>query len=337
MKYNIAIVGATGKVGAEIFQILDQVKFPVKTVYALASNKSVGKQVSFGEDKVVAVSALEGFDFKGVDIAFFSAGSAVSKKYVPIATKAGAVVIDNTSYFRMDKDVPLVVPEVNEDDIALFKTRNIIANPNCVAIPLSVVLNPIHEELGLKKVVVSTYQSVSGAGKRAMNELYEQTRGVYIYKKIAPEIFQRQIAFNLIPQIDIFESNGFTKEETKIMVEFGKIVDTNINIVATSVRVPVFLGHSISVHIECEESSSVKDVQKILSNSLGIIITDLDDNSQYITPTEVAGKDEVYVSRIRESPYSNKEFSLWIVADNIRKGAALNAIQIARVLVEKFL
>lgn len=337
MRYTIAVVGATGKVGAEILQILDEVKFPIKTIYALASEKSVDKEVSFGEDKTLAVAALEGFDFKGMDIAFFSAGSSVSKKYVPIATKAGAIVIDNTSCFRMDKDIPLVVPEVNEEDIALYTKTNIIANPNCIVIPLSVALNPINEILGLKKVIVSTYQSVSGAGKRAMDELYEQTRNIYTYKKISPEALPRQIAFNLIPQIDVFDANGFTGEETKIMAEFGKIVDKNVEITATAVRSPVFLGHSMSVHIECEEESSVKDIQKLLSQAPGVILTDEHDKNQYITPIEVAGKDEVYVSRVRQAPYSAKEFSLWIAADNIRKGAALNAIQIAQILIKKFL
>jgi len=337
VKYNVAVVGATGKVGTEIFKVLDQVKFPVNKIYALASSKSIGKQVSFGDDNLVSVSALEDFDFKEVYIAFFSAGSSVSKQYVPVATKAGAIAIDNTSYFRMDSDVPLVVPEVNEKDIALSKERKIIANPNCIAIPLAVALNPIHDALGLKKVVVATYQSVSGAGKRAMDELYEQTRGIYVYKKISPEIFPRQIAFNLIPQIDVFREDGFTGEETKIMSEFGKIVDKSINIVATSVRSPVFLGHSMSVHIECEEDSSKQEIQRLLSQAPGVILTDKGDHNLYVTPVDVAGKDEVYVSRIRQTPYSSKEFSLWIVADNIRKGAAVNAVQIAQAVIKKFL
>jgi aspartate-semialdehyde dehydrogenase len=337
MSYNIAVVGATGKVGAEILKILDSEKFPVKNIYAVASSNSIGKQVSFGEEKVINVNAIENFDFSKVDIAFFSAGSSVSKEYAPIAVKAGAVVIDNTSYFRMYNDVPLVVPEVNSDAIKLFKNRGIIANPNCVAIPLAVALNPIHNVFELKKVVVSTYQSVSGAGKEAMDELYEQTRGIYVYKQVKPELFQRQIAFNLIPQIDVFDPSGFSGEETKIMSEFGKIVDKNINIVATAVRSPVFLGHSMSVHIECEEEASVSEIKKILSNSQGVVLTDDEDLNQYITPIEVAGKDEVFVSRVRKSPYSNKEFELWIVADNIRKGAALNAVQIAQILSKSFL
>lgn len=337
MKYNVAVVGATGKVGSEIFNILDSTKFPVKDIYAVASSRSLGKQVAFGEEQLIDVESIEGFDFSKVDIAFFSAGSSVSKEYAPIAAKAGAVVIDNTSFFRMKQDVPLIVPEVNIDDLPLFKNEGIIANPNCVAIPLSVALNPIHDLLDLKKVVVSTYQSVSGAGKRAMDELYEQTKGIYTYKKVKPDAFARQIAFNLIPQVDIFEKNGFTGEETKIMQEFGKIVDKNIKITATSVRAPVFLGHSMSVHLECEEESSVKGIQNILSNADGVILTDSEDKEKYITPVEVAGKDKVYISRIRQSPYSNKEFSLWIVADNIRKGAALNAIQIAQILARKFL
>ena len=337
MSYNIAVVGATGKVGAEIFKILDSVKFPVKNIYAIASSSSIGKQVSFGEEKVIDVNAIENFDFSKVDIAFFSAGSSVSKEYAPIAAKAGAVVIDNTSYFRMDKEVPLVVPEVNSEDIKFFKKKGIIANPNCVAIPLAVALSPIHDKLDLQKVIVSTYQSVSGAGKKAMDELYEQTRGVYVYKKVKPEIFPRQIAFNLIPQIDVFEPSGFSGEETKIMSEFGKIVDNNIAIVATAVRAPVFLGHSMSVHIECSEDASVSDIRKILSSAEGVILTDSEDLNQYVTPIEVAGKDEVFISRIRKSPYSNKEFELWVAADNIRKGAALNAVQIAQVLSKRFL
>lgn len=337
MKYNVAVVGATGKVGSEIFNILDLIKFPIKELYAVASSRSIGKQVGFGDEQLIDVESIEGFDFAKVDIAFFSAGSSVSKEYAPKAAKAGAIVIDNTSYFRMNKDIPLVVPEVNIDDLPLFKNQGIISNPNCVAIPLSVALNPIHDLLGLKKVVVSTYQSVSGAGKKAMDELYEQTKGIYAYKKVKPEAFARQIAFNLVPQIDVFEDSGFTGEETKIMSEFGKIVDKNVQITATSVRAPVFLSHSMSVHIECEEESSVEDVQNILLKAKGVILTDSDDRSKYITPVEVAGKDKVYVSRVRQSPYSNKEFSLWIVADNIRKGAALNAVQIAKILSQKFL
>ena len=336
MGYNIAVVGATGKVGAEIINIMASWPFPIDKLYAVASSKSIGKQVSFTDDKLIDVQVLDDFDFKGIDIAFFTAGSDVSEKYAPIAAKAGALIIDNTTCFRMLQDVPLVVPEVNSSTISLFKKKNIIANPNCVVIPLAVALSPIHDAVGIKKVVVSTYQSVSGAGKEAMEELYDQTRDIYTYQKKDPKIFQKQIAFNLIPQIDNIESTGFTGEELKIMTEFGKIVDNNIEIVATSVRVPVFLGHSMSVHIECEEDTTVSNIKNILTNSAGIVVSDLLESSNYTTPIEVAGKDEVYVSRIRKSPYNNKEFQLWVVADNIRKGAALNAAQIAEIYLKKF-
>lgn len=337
MKYNVAIVGATGNVGSNMLKILAERNFPVGSVYALASSKSIGKEVSFGEERIVKVDALENFDFSKSDIVFFSTDSSLSAKYAPIAAAAGNVVIDNTSHFRMDKEVPLVVPEVNEDKINFFDKKNIIANPNCVAIPVAVALKPLHDLYGIERVVLSSYQSVSGAGKLGMDELYEQTKGTYVYKKIPAEKFKKQIAFNLIPQIDVIEESGFTGEETKVINELKKIFDSEIDVVPTCVRVPVFIGHSVAVSVEFKKDIDIESAKKALGKAKGVKITDSQDPYKYATPVECAGKDAVYVSRIRKDPTKKNSLCLWVVSDNLRKGAALNAVQIAESLVEKYL
>ncbi len=337
MKYNVAIVGATGSVGSNMLKILGERNFPVGTVYALASNRSIGKEVSFGEEKVVKVDALENFDFSKSDIAFFSARSSLSAKYAPIAASAGNIVIDNTSHFRMDKDVPLVVPEVNEEQINFFDKKKIISNPNCIAIPVAVALKPLHDLYGIERVVISSYQSVSGAGKQGMDELFEQTKGTYVYKKIPAEKFKKQICFNLIPQIDAIEESGFTGEETKVINELRKIFDSKIDVVPTCVRVPVFIGHSVSISVEFKKDVDLESAKKALSKAKGVKVTDLQDPYKYSTPFEYAGKDEVYVSRVRKDPSKKNALCLWVVSDNLRKGAALNAVQIAEALVEKYL
>jgi aspartate-semialdehyde dehydrogenase len=336
--YNIVVVGATGNVGSNILKILDERNFPVDEIYALASRQSIGKQVSFGERKNLTVDAIENFDFSQADIAIFAAGGEVAKKYAPIAAKNKCIVIDNSSYFRMHSDVPLIVPEVNADAIKDISAPCIISNPNCVAVPLVMALKPLHDLSLITRVVVSTYQSVSGAGKKAMDELYEQTKGVFIYKKTSPKQFSRQIAFNVIPQIDSFDENGFTKEENKIREEVKKILGSNkIEVVPTSVRVPVFIGHSISVNIEFEKNITLEKTLNALKKAPGIILSDYQDSFKYTTPIECAGKDSVYVSRVRRDPSVKNGICMWLASDNMRKGAALNAIQIAEILKNKYL
>ncbi len=331
MSVNIAVVGATGNVGSQILKILHERNFPVGKIYALASSKSIGKEMSFG-DKIIKTELLDDFDFAKVDLVLSSPGAKVSAEFAPRAVKAGAVVIDNTSFFRDDNDIPLVVPEVNSSDIANYKNKNIIANPNCAAIQLAVALNPIHELFGVKKVVVSTYQSVSGAGKKAMDELYHQTKGMYSYQKVKPENFAKQIAFNPLPQIDKFMTDGYTGEEDKIRKEIKKIVDASIEVVPTCVRVPAFIGHAESVYVECEDSVDLEKLIKEYSKRDGIVFS----NNDYATQVEVAGKDEVYISRLRAVEGDSKALLFWVVADNLRKGAALNAVQIAEELVKNY-
>ena len=308
MSYNIAIVGSTGAVGREMLETLSYRKFPCKNVYALASKSSLGKEVSFGEDKVLKVEALEDFDFSKADIALFSAGSVVSKKFAPIAGKNKCIVIDNSSFFRMDKDVPLIVPEVNPNHITDFKKKNIIANPNCSTIQMVTALSPLHKEFTIKKVFVSTYQAVSGAGKAAMDELFNQTKGVYVNDSSMPEQFTKKISFNVIPHIDVFMDDGSTKEEWKMSVETNKILDKNIQVTAHCVRVPVFIGHSEAIFIECEKEINEAKARNILRKADGITVVDHRADEGYVTPAEVAGEDDVYISRIRQNNFNKNNF-----------------------------
>lgn len=336
MGYKVAVVGATGNVGHEMMNILAERNFPVGDLVALASARSVGKEVSFG-DNDVKVQDLTKFDFKGVDIVLSSPGAKVSAEFSPVAAKAGAVVIDNTSHFRMDDDVPLVVPEVNPQDIAWHTKKGIIANPNCSTIQMVVALKPLQDIAKIKRVVVSTYQSVSGGGKPAMDELFNQTRHFYMNDSANPEVFPKQISFNVIPQIDKFMDDGMTKEEWKMVVETNKIMGANLNVCANCVRVPVFIGHSEMVNVEFEEPLSPKDAMKAWKKAPGVTIIDLDSDLGFVTPAEIAGEDDVFVSRIREDKSVPHGLNFWCVSDNLRKGAALNAVQIAEVLVNKYM
>ncbi|HVC51109.1 MAG TPA: aspartate-semialdehyde dehydrogenase [Stellaceae bacterium] len=337
MGFKVAVVGATGNVGREMLSILAERQFPADDVVALASSRSIGTQVSFGEDDVLDVQVLENFDFRGTDIVLSSPGSKVSAAFAPRAAKAGAVVIDNTSQFRMDPDVPLVVPEVNPQAIAGYQKRGIIANPNCSTIQMVVALKPLHDLGKLKRVVVSTYQSVSGAGREAMDELFSQTRAIYVNDPIKSEHHTKQIAFNVIPQIDVFMDDGSTKEEWKMAVETRKILDPDIAVVATCVRVPVFIGHAEAVYAEFARPVSVAAARDALRDAPGINVVDHRADAGYVTPAEAAGEDAVYVSRIRTDPTVPYGLAFWVVADNLRKGAALNAVQIAEVLAGKYL
>lgn len=336
MGYKIAIAGATGNVGHEMINILHERNFPVDDVIALASERSVGKEISFGDDDI-KVQDLAKFDFKGVDIVLSSPGGAVSAQYSPIAAKAGAVVIDNTSHFRMDADVPLVVPEVNPQDIEWHTKKGIIANPNCSTIQMVVALKPLHDVAKIKRVVVSTYQSVSGGGKAAMDELFNQTRHFYMNNNDEPQVFPKKISFNVIPQIDKFMEDGATKEEWKMVVETNKIMGADINVCANCVRVPVFIGHSEMVNVEFESPLSSKEAMKAWKNAPGVSVIDLDTDLGYVTPAEIAGEDDVFVSRVRADASVANGLNFWCVADNLRKGAALNAVQIAEVLVKKYM
>jgi aspartate-semialdehyde dehydrogenase len=336
MSYVIAVVGATGAVGQEMLEILDQREFPAKRVHAVASSRSAGTTVEFGGDELV-VEDLEKFDFAGVDIGLFSPGGAVSKVHAPRAGAAGCVVVDNTSQFRMDEDVPLVVPEVNPEAIAGYTARNIIANPNCSTIEMVVALKPLHDLATIRRVSVATYQSAGGAGQSAMDELFEQTRAVYMNEPIEKKKFTKQIAFNVIPHIDSFMDDGATKEEWKMAVETKKILDPAIEVFATCVRVPVFIGHGEAIHIEFENPIDEDEAREALRNAPGIAVVDLRADEGYVTPVECAGDDPVFVSRIRKDPTVENGLGLWIAADNLRKGAALNAIQIAETLIESYM
>lgn len=337
MGYKVAVIGATGNVGREILKILAERNFPADEVVALASARSVGKEVSFGDDKILKVQDLEKYDFTGTDIALSSPGAKVSAIHSPRAAAAGCVVVDNTSHFRMDPDIPLVVPEVNPEAIAQYKTKGIIANPNCSTIQMVVALKPLHTLGTIKRVVVSTYQSVSGAGKEGMDELFEQTRGVYVNDMREPQKFPKPIAFNLIPQIDVFMDDGSTKEEWKMVVETKKILDPKIKVNATCVRVPVFVGHSESINVEFENSVSVEEARAALEAAPGVIVLDRHEPGGYATPIECVGEDATYVSRIRQDPTIDNGLSFWCVSDNLRKGAALNTVQIAEVLIRDYL
>jgi aspartate-semialdehyde dehydrogenase len=334
MGYKVAIVGATGNVGREMLEILAERVFPADEVVALASRRSMGTEVSWGE-KTLKCKALENYDFSDVDICLMSAGSAVSKEWSPKIAAKGAVVIDNSSCWRYDPDVPLIVPEVNADAVAGFRKKGIIANPNCSTAQLVVALKPLHDRARIKRVVVSTYQSVSGAGREAMDELFSQTRSVFVTDPIEPKKFPKRIAFNLIPHIDVFMEDGFTKEEWKMVVETKKILDPKIKVVATCVRVPVFISHSEAVNIEFEEPLSADEARDILRDAPGCLVIDKREPGGYITPVEAAGEDATYISRIREDPTVDSGLVLWVVSDNLRKGAALNAVQIAEALINR--
>jgi len=333
MGYRVAVVGATGNVGREMFNILEEVKFPVDKMHAIASRKSIGVEVSFG-NQVLKCEDLEQFDFSTVDIVLMSAGGAISKAWGEKIGAAGPIVIDNSSHFRMDPDVPLVVPEVNPEAVNSIP-KNIIANPNCSTAQLVVALKPLHDEAKIKRVVVSTYQSVSGAGKEGMDELWDQTKGVYVLGAPPPKKFTKQIAFNVIPHIDVFMDDGFTKEEWKMTVETQKILDPNIQLVATCVRVPVMVGHSEAVNVEFENPLDEDEAREILREAEGVVVVDKREDGGYITPKESQGEFPVYVSRIRKDPTVENGLVFWCVSDNLRKGAALNAVQIAQLLHEK--
>ena len=334
MGYKVAVVGATGNVGREMLNILDERKFPADEVVALASRRSQGVEVSYG-DRTLKVKALEHFDFSDVDICLMSAGGSVSKEWSPKIGAAGAVVIDNSSAWRMDPDVPLIVPEVNADAAAGYTKKNIIANPNCSTAQLVVALKPLHDKFGIKRVVVSTYQSVSGAGKEGMDELFNQTRAVFSAGEVQTKKFPKRISFNLIPQIDVFMEDGYTKEEWKMVVETKKILDPKIKLTATCVRVPVFIAHSEAVNIECEKPITADEAREVLRSAPGILVIDKREPGGYITPHEAAGEDATYISRIREDATVENGLAFWCVSDNLRKGAALNAVQIAEVLVNR--
>lgn len=338
MGYRVVVVGATGNVGREMLNILAEREFPADEVAAVASPRSTGIELEYGDTgKMLKVKNIEHFDFTGWDIALFAAGSEPTKVYAPKAAAAGCVVIDNSSLYRMDPDVPLIVPEVNPDAIDGYSKKNIIANPNCSTAQLVVALKPLHDAATIKRVVVATYQSVSGAGKEGMDELFEQSRNIFVGDSAEPKKFTKQIAFNVIPHIDVFLDDGYTKEEWKMIVETKKILDPKIKMSATCVRVPVFVGHSEAVNIEFEREISAKQAQAILREAPGVMLVDKREDGGYATPIEAAGDDATYISRVREDPTVDSGLSLWCVSDNLRKGAALNAVQIAELLGRRHL
>ena len=334
MGYRVAVVGATGAVGRELLKILAERNFPVTEVAALASGRSVGQEISFGDKKVLKIQALDRFDFTGWDIGLFSPGAEVSAIHAPRAAAAGCIVIDNTSHFRMEPDVPLVVPEVNPEALSRIR-RGIIANPNCSTIQMVVALKPLHDKFRVRRVQVSTYQSVSGAGKDGMDELWTQSRAMFVHDPVTAQEFTKPIAFNCIPHIDRFMDDGSTKEEWKMAVETRKILDPEIKVHATCVRVPVFVGHAEAVSIECEKPVTPAEARAILREAPGVRVIDTRDDAGYATQLDCAGEDEVFVSRIRRDLTGVNGLSFWCVSDNLRKGAALNAVQIAEVLVSR--
>lgn len=336
MGLSIAIVGASGNVGREILTVMAERRFEADRVAALARAESEGRELAFG-GRTVKVQPLEDFDFSGTDIAFFAVGSGVARAFAPKAAKAGAVVIDNSSHFRLDPDVPLVVPEVNADALSRYVKKNIIANPNCSAAQLAVALKPLHDAATIKRVVVATYQSVSGAGREAMDELFQQTRSVYSGALAKPKAFPRQIAFNLFPQVGDFDPQGVSVEEGKMASEIAKIVAPGIRLTATCVRVPVFIGHSEAVNVEFTKPLSAEDAREILRQAPGIILEDETGKRPYATPVDCVGESATFVSRVRKDPTVKNGLNFWVVSDNLRKGAALNAVQIAEILAEKFL
>ena len=338
MGYRIVVVGATGNVGREILNVLAERQFPADEVAAVASSRSTGVTVDFGDSgKLLKVQNIEHFDFADWDIALFAAGSEVSRIHAPRAAASGCTVIDNSSYFRMDPDVPLIVPEVNPEAIDGYRAKNIIANPNCSTAQMVVALKPLHDAAIIKRVVVSTYQSVSGAGKAGMDELFEQSRNIFVGDSNEPRKFTKQIAFNVIPHIDEFLDDGSTKEEWKMVVETKKILGSSIKVTATCVRVPVFVGHSESVNIEFENEISAEQAQSILRESPGVMLIDKREDGGYVTPVECVGDYATFVSRVREDPTVDNGLSMWVVSDNLRKGAALNAVQIAELLGRRHL
>ncbi|WP_136163568.1 aspartate-semialdehyde dehydrogenase [Sphingomonas flavalba] len=338
MGYRVVVAGATGNVGREMLNILAEREFPIDEIAVLASSRSAGDQVEFGETgRMLTIKNIEHFDWAGWDMALFAIGSEATAIYAPIAAKAGCTVIDNSSLYRMDPDVPLIVPEVNADAIDGYTKKNIIANPNCSTAQMVVALKPLHDAATVTRVVVSTYQSVSGAGKAGMDELFEQSRNIFVGDSAEPKKFTKQIAFNVIPHIDSFLDDGFTKEEWKMVVETKKILDPHIKIVATCVRVPVFVGHSEALTIEFEKEISAEQAQAVLREAPGVMLVDKRENGGYATPVECVGDFATYVSRVREDPTTDNGLVLWCVSDNLRKGAALNAVQIAELLGRRHL
>ena len=338
MGYRIVVAGATGNVGREVVNILAEREFPADEIAVLASSRSQGIEIEYGDtDRMLKVQNIENFDWSGWDMAIFAIGSEATKKFAPIAAAAGCVVIDNSSLHRMDPDIPLIVPEVNPDAIDGYKRKNIIANPNCSTAQLVVALKPLHDYANITRVVVSTYQSVSGAGKEGMDELFEQSRNIFVGDGAVAKKFTKQIAFNVIPHIDSFLEDGYTKEEWKMMVEVKKILDPKIKLTATCVRVPVFVGHSEAVNIEYDREMSAAKAKSILRESPGIMLVDKQEDGGYATPIEAAGDDATYVSRVREDPTVDNGLAFWCVSDNLRKGAALNAVQIAELLGRRHL
>ena len=334
MALRVAIVGATGNVGRELFNIMDERNFPADKVHAVASRRSIGRKCSYG-DQTIACEDLEQFDFSQVDLVLMSAGGSVSKEWSPKIAAAGAIVVDNSSAWRMDPDVPLVVPEVNGEAVLGYGKKNIIANPNCSTAQLVVALKPLHQAAGIKRVVVSTYQSASGAGKAGMDELWTQTKGMFVNDSPTPDVFSKQIAFNVIPQIDVPMDDGSFKEEWKMRMETKKIVDESIELVATCVRVPVFVGHSEAVNVELEDPLSVEDARELFRNADGVQLVDNIDEDQFITPVDCVGEWASYVSRVRKDPTVENGIIFWNVSDNLRKGAALNAVQIGEELIKR--
>ncbi|MDP6345804.1 MAG: aspartate-semialdehyde dehydrogenase [Alphaproteobacteria bacterium] len=336
MGYRVAVVGATGNVGREMLNILDERTFPADEVFALASSRSLGKEISYG-DKTLKALALEHFDFARADIALFSAGGGVSREWAPKAAEAGCVVIDNSSAFRMEPDVPLVVPEVNAADIAGYSQRNIIANPNCSTAQLVVALKPLHDRATIRRVVVATYQSTSGAGRDAMDELFTQTKGVYVNDQPTPREFTKQIAFNVIPHIDSFMDDGTTREEWKMVAETKKILDPAIKLTATCARVPTFVGHAEAINLEFEQPLDDEEAREILREAPGCMVVDKREDGGYVTPVDCVGDYATFISRIRVDPTVENGLNIWVVSDNLRKGAALNTVQIAEVLIARHL
>ncbi|HTN94114.1 MAG TPA: aspartate-semialdehyde dehydrogenase [Gallionella sp.] len=335
-QYDVCILGATGAVGEAMLSILEQRKFPVRNLYPLASSRSAGSTVSFN-GKDLAVINVAGFDFSKAQIGLFSAGASVSEKYAPIAAAAGCVVIDNTSQFRYERDIPLVVPEVNPHAVAQYRNRGIIANPNCSTIQMVVALKPIHDAVGIARINVATYQAVSGTGKEAIDELAEQTRALFNHQDVKVEVYPKRIAFNVLPHIDVFLENGYTKEEMKMVWETRKIMeDDSIAVNPTAVRVPVFYGHSEAVHIETRKKITAADARALLEKAPGVIVLDKREPGGYPTPIDAAGNDASYVGRIREDISHPMGLNLWVVSDNVRKGAALNSVQIAEILIAKY-
>jgi aspartate-semialdehyde dehydrogenase len=334
MGFTIAIAGATGNVGREMLNILEERGFPADEVVALASRRSVGTEVSYG-DRTLKVKALDNYDFSDTDICLMSAGGNVSKEWSPKIGRQGCVVIDNSSAWRYDQDVPLIVPEVNPDAVAGFTKKNIIANPNCSTAQMVVAMKPLHDRARIRRAVVATYQSVSGAGKEAMDELFTQTRAVFVADPVEAKKFTKRIAFNVIPHIDVFMEDGQTKEEWKMVAETKKILDPKIKVTATCVRVPVFISHSEAINLEFEEPITADEARDILREAPGCLVVDKRENGGYVTPIEAAGEDATYISRIREDPTIDNGLNLWVVSDNLRKGAALNAVQIAELLLER--